>query len=327
VTLSNLLIADLELIAANYPSIDIRVVIFEQERILKQIECSNRSRSLTLIKKALELKPVRSKLELTGPEVSFQSETSSQFTESLLATLRDLIPWRKGPFNLFGQHLDAEWRSELKFSRLGLNNLANKKVADLGAGNGYYMLKMLGLNPELVLGFDPTNRYLVQYYLLRSFLPPDSKLGFILERDSILQKFESFFDVILCLGVLYHHPVPEELLENIFFASAPGSEIYLETLYAKNETIRLDGRERYARMKNVYLVPTLELLEEMLSNAGFRQLEIISKVETSEEEQRCTRFAPGESLVDFIDKSDSERTVEGHPRPQRVIFKGVRPFD
>lgn len=33
-------------------------------------------------------------------------------------TLRSFMPWRKGPFNIFGIDIDAEWRSEQKWNRL-----------------------------------------------------------------------------------------------------------------------------------------------------------------------------------------------------------------
>jgi len=269
--------------------------------------------------------PAQTTLDVSGPEVKFSAASTKEFQTALLTSLRDLIPWRKGPFDLYNNYLDAEWRSELKFDRLGLRELAGKRVADVGAGNGYYMFKLLGLNPELVVGFDPTSRYLVQYSLLKSLLTTPHRLAYVLERDSILKKFDRFFDLILCLGVFYHHPQPQELLENLFSSGRPGSEIYLETLYFKSKSLRLDGKDRYAKMKNVYLIPTLIELKEMLVKTGFEQVNIVSEVETSEQEQRTTRFAPGESLKEFISAANSALTVEGHPRPQRVILKALRP--
>ena len=35
---------------------------------------------------------------------------------ALNSALQGLIPWRKGPFELFGVHIDTEWRSDWKLS-------------------------------------------------------------------------------------------------------------------------------------------------------------------------------------------------------------------
>ena len=37
---------------------------------------------------------------------------------ALKQTLLGLHPWRKGPFELFGVHIDTEWRSDWKWDRL-----------------------------------------------------------------------------------------------------------------------------------------------------------------------------------------------------------------
>ena len=38
--------------------------------------------------------------------------------EQLRTALMGLHPWRKGPYDLFGVHIDTEWRSDLKWDRL-----------------------------------------------------------------------------------------------------------------------------------------------------------------------------------------------------------------
>ncbi len=45
--------------------------------------------------------------------------------------LMGLSPWRKGPFELFGVHVDTEWRSDWKWSRVSPHlNLTGKRVLD-----------------------------------------------------------------------------------------------------------------------------------------------------------------------------------------------------
>jgi len=63
---------------------------------------------------------------------------------SLRAALVALHPWRKGPFNVGGVHIDAEWRSDLKWQRVAgaIDSLEGRRVLDVGCGNGYYALRM-----------------------------------------------------------------------------------------------------------------------------------------------------------------------------------------
>ena len=238
--------------------------------------------------------------------------------------LDELKAWRKGPFDFFSTLVDAEWRADLKFARLGLGDLSGKKVGDIGAGNGYYLFRLLALNPESILGIDPTDRYLLQYYLLRALSPKSLPLGFALDRDSLLESFRGFFDVVLCLGVFYHHPEPSKLLDNLFQSLTTNGELYLETLYFESASKNFQGLRRYAKMKNIYLIPSPAELQELLINSGFKRIEMLSQVVVQDTEQRATAWAPGNSLSSFIDKDRPELTVEGHPRPRRIIFKAQK---
>ncbi len=65
--------------------------------------------------------------------------------QQLRTALQGLIPWRKGPFHLFDVHVDTEWRSDWKWDRVSPHlDLTNKRILDVGCGNGYYMWRMLG---------------------------------------------------------------------------------------------------------------------------------------------------------------------------------------
>ena len=63
------------------------------------------------------------------------AETRVQLHKALMG----LSPWRKGPFDVFGVHVDTEWRSDWKWSRVSPHlDLKGKRVLDVGCGNGYY---------------------------------------------------------------------------------------------------------------------------------------------------------------------------------------------
>ena len=82
-----------------------------------------------------------------------------------------LIPWRKGPFVLFDDILETEWRSDKKYNLLRPHfNLNDKIVADVGCNNGYYMLRMLEDNPKMITGFDPSPFFNLQFNLVNHFV-------------------------------------------------------------------------------------------------------------------------------------------------------------
>src|SRR5690606_27156100 len=69
--------------------------------------------------------------------------------ERLRAALMALSPWRKGPFELFGIHVDTEWRSDWKWARVAPHlDLRGKRALAVGCGNGYYMWRMLGAGAD-----------------------------------------------------------------------------------------------------------------------------------------------------------------------------------
>ena len=44
------------------------------------------------------------------------------------------------------------------------------KVLDIGCGNGYYALRSYGQGADLVIGVDPGQKYIMQFYALKKYL-------------------------------------------------------------------------------------------------------------------------------------------------------------
>ncbi len=84
-------------------------------------------------------------------------------------------------------------------------------------------------------------------------------------------------------------------------------------------------RGRYAKMRNVWFIPSVATLELWLARAGFRNIRTVDVTATTVEEQRATAWMPFESLADFLDPADPSRTIEGHPAPLRAILLAERP--
>ena len=80
--------------------------------------------------------------------------------EQLKDALRRLHPWRKGPFELFGVHIDTEWRSDWKWERVqhAIDPLTGRTVLDVGCGSGYHCWRMLGAGAAQVIGIAGWNR-------------------------------------------------------------------------------------------------------------------------------------------------------------------------
>lgn len=247
-------------------------------------------------------------------------ELSIQQRECLRDAIRALIPWRKGPFTLFGEHIDTEWISSMKWDRISplLGDLTGMRIADVGCGNGYYMLRALEHNPELVVGFDPFEKYFLQYDLIARFLPSIPAAFLLLDSEG-LTHFERFFDVVMCMGVIYHERNPLRLLQLLAQSLRPGGKLIIESQAIPGDTpTSLSPPKRYAKAHNVFFVPTPSCLVGWLEKCGFVDVSIASMVPTTIEEQRATHYSPGESLKDFLDPSDSTMTIEGLPAPWRV---------
>jgi len=236
--------------------------------------------------------------------------------------LLELNPWRKGPFNISGIKIDAEWRSDFKWQRLekSIAPLAGRRVLDVGCGNGYYSLRMRGSGASSVLGIDPTLLYIVQFSAITHFMRPEP-VHILPLRLHELPAAAPLFDTTFSMGVLYHQRDPIQHLSQLKQTLRRNGELVLETLIApgdSSEVVIPDGR--YARMRNVWHLPTIRRLTEWLGESGFTDVRIIDKTFTTTDEQRTTEWMPFESLREALDPSDSARTVEGLPAPLRAII-------
>ena len=117
--------------------------------------------------------------------------------------LLGLIPWRKGPYNIQGIELDAEWDCTKKWDRLAplLPNMMGKRVLDVGSGNGYFSLKCAEQNPEWVLAIDPSALFFLQFQAAKTAFP-DAPVQFVPLGWQDLDLFESEADVVLCFKAL-----------------------------------------------------------------------------------------------------------------------------
>jgi tRNA (mo5U34)-methyltransferase len=232
---------------------------------------------------------------------------------------KSLKPWRKGPFKINDLFIDTEWRSFIKWNIIKPHlNLEGKDVLDVGCNNGYYMFRMLEMNPKSVTGFDPSALFNLQFDFINTFIKSD--IEYKLLGVEHVPHYDKKFDTVFCLGVLYHRPDPVTMLKELKAGLKPNSEVILDTLIIEGEEEIALCPIRYQKMKNVYFIPTLKALYNWIEKAKFKDVEFIGKRYTDLNEQRKTDWIEGESLNNFLTE-DLTKTVEGYPPPLRVYLK------
>lgn len=238
--------------------------------------------------------------------------------------MRAFMPWRKGPFSVFGTDIDAEWRSERKWQRLVpmLPDLEGKIIADIGCNNGYYMFRMTPYRPKLVLGLEPSMQHYYCFKTLNSMARQDA-LHIDLLGVEHLSLFPDCFDVLFLMGIIYHRASPIDVLRDCYQALRPGGTLLLESQAIPGDApIALFPDKTYAKVPGTYFVPTGHCLRLWMEKAGFDQVELFCQHPMSAEEQRATEWMTFESYCDFINPQDPSLTVEGYPAPHRVFLRG-----
>ncbi|WP_236233111.1 tRNA 5-methoxyuridine(34)/uridine 5-oxyacetic acid(34) synthase CmoB [Pseudomonas tohonis] len=245
---------------------------------------------------------------------------------TLKAALQGLIPWRKGPFELFGVHVDTEWRSDWKWTRVSPHlDLRGKRVLDVGCGNGYYQWRMLGAGAESVVGIDPNWLFFCQFLAMKRFLPDLPAWHLPLALEELPARLEGF-DTVFSMGVLYHRRSPIDHLFDLKDCLVRGGELVLETLVVEGDAQQvLVPEDRYAQMRNVWFLPSVPALELWLRRAGFVDVRCVDVSVTSVDEQRSTEWMRFQSLPEFLDPADHSRTIEGLPAPARAVVVARKP--
>jgi len=242
--------------------------------------------------------------------------------------LKALHPWRKGPYRIADIRIDTEWRSDWKWDRVSahLQPLSGRLVLDVGCGNGYHCWRMALAGARRVIGIDPTAVFLAQFLAIRGLLSPMApdlaqRVELLPLGIEALPDRLSRFDTVFSMGVLYHRRSPLDHLLELRGALCPGGQLVLETLViegADDQVLVPEGR--YAKMRNVWFIPSPAMLENWLRRCGFKNIRTVDVTPTGPDEQRSTEWMSFESLADFLNPADSRYTVEGYPAPRRAVL-------
>lgn len=275
-----------------------------------------------LLKQLPQVRPSRLAIDRDRVTVGRAADLNAAQAEQLKTVLTRLKPWRKGPFDFFGIRIDSEWNSAMKWRRVAphIKPLRQRKILDVGSSNGYYLFRAAAAQPQVILGIEPYTLYYYQYLALTHYLrlPGCHTLPLKLED---LPAMDAWFDTILCMGILYHRRSPLDTLARLRRMLAHGGELVLETLIVPGEDdTALSPKNRYARMRNVFFIPTVPCLKNWLGRCGYSKIRCVDVTPTTFEEQRKTPWIDSESLDSFLDPGNNEITVEGYPAPIRAVF-------
>lgn len=260
-----------------------------------------------------------------GSAQALSEQLSSSEQDEFIADLKTLAPWRKGPYDIYGIHIDTEWRSDWKWDRLlpHISDLQGRSVIDVGCGNGYHCWRMLGEGASVVLGIDPTQKFLAQFSVLKKYLGQDLPVHLLplgIE-DMPEMKEAQGVDTVFSMGVLYHRKSPIDHLLDLKALLKPGGELVLETIVVEGDEQQvLVPQGRYAQMRNIWFLPSAKALALWLRKCGFKDVSIVDISYTELTEQRATPWMDFHSLENFLDPDDSRKTIEGYPAPQRAII-------
>ncbi|MDJ0805675.1 MAG: tRNA 5-methoxyuridine(34)/uridine 5-oxyacetic acid(34) synthase CmoB [Gammaproteobacteria bacterium] len=300
------------------------------EKLPEQVEAIWRERShgdlarwQTAIDRLPELPISQAVFDSARVTAGSASDCADKTRMAMAECLMQLHPWRKGPYELYGLVIDTEWRSDWKWDRLRphIQPLSGRLVLDVGCGNGYHGWRMVGEGARQVIGIDPTQLFVMQFRAIRHFLGSRYPLQVLPLAMQDLPANLQGFDTVFSMGVLYHRRSPFAHLAELKGALRKGGELVLETLViegGEGEVLVPEGR--YAKMRNVWFMPSVPTLVSWLRRTGFSGIRLIDHSSTTPEEQRSTDWMRFESLSHYLDPEDPRRTVEGHPAPQRAIL-------
>jgi tRNA (mo5U34)-methyltransferase len=197
--------------------------------------------------------------------------------------------------------------------------LNGRKILDIGCGNGYHMFRMLGAGAEFVVGIDPSRLFMMQFRTLKRYARDLPAFYLPLGIESLPAM--PCFDTVFSMGVLYHRKSPFDFLKKMKSMLKAGGKLVLETLVVEgDEQTILVPENRYAKMRNVWFIPSPAALTRWLRRAGFEDIRLVDVCRTTLKEQRSTHWMQWESLENFLDPQNPELTIEGYSAPLRATL-------
>jgi len=214
--------------------------------------------------------------------------------DEIEARVRELAPWfhnltlegiETAPDHFLGNYPSAKWH---RFAHALPNDLRGRTVLDIGSNAGFYAIEMKRRGADRVVAMEPDPRYLAQ----ARFAAAVSDCDIEFQQCSIydVPMLKEKFDVVLCMGVVYHLRYPLLALdlirryavrELLIFQSMLRGSKEIEPLredypFEEQRIFAAEGfprmsfiEQRYAGDPTNWWVPNLACAGAMLRSAGF----------------------------------------------------------
>jgi tRNA (mo5U34)-methyltransferase len=179
---------------------------------------------------------------------------------------------------------------------------------------------MLGAQAKMVIGIDPLLLNVMQFHIIRRLHGEAPIYVLPLGIEQLPNNLKAF-DTVFSMGVLYHRRSPIDHLLELRHLLKPGGELVLETLIINGSLGDvLVPEDRYARMRNVWFLPSCETLISWMKRCGFINIRLIDITQTSTQEQRSSEWMTFNSLSSFLHPENPNLTCEGLPAPTRAML-------
>jgi tRNA (mo5U34)-methyltransferase len=156
------------------------------------------------------------------------------------------------------------------------NFFNGKRVLDLGCNAGFWAMQAIDAGCEYVLGIDAREMHIEQadlVFRLRDI--PARKYQFICDNvfTGSLDSWGGQFDIVLCLGLLYHVCKPMELLERISHANT--DLLLIDSTVLNTDASIIELREeplddpRMSADYGLVFMPSPKAVHKMVAAAGY----------------------------------------------------------
>lgn len=231
---------------------------------------------------------------------------SLEFTNEFLPALGTLL---QGPFPLPGNRIaPSAWDCRGKmfaYEACGLTpkTVRGKRCLDVGSNAGYDVFLLASMGALEVVGTEPNGFFHhAQFFSAVYDFPGVSFLN--LGWEDLDRRYLYDFDLVTCLGLIYHVKEPGLLIDRLASIMRPGATLVMEThVLSETSHQNLYIEDKFWGDETYWWVFGDECLKGMLRTAGFSNVQMLLKMD-----------------CDSRNPLDPTTTVEGYPAGARAWF-------